>query len=60
MKKQLIITADDFGYSNNRNEGIIKSYQAGGMTRASLMVNAEACQNAAQLALKHSVPLGML
>ena len=58
MKKQLIITADDFGYSKNRNKGIVDGYLAGAITRASLMVNAEACSHAAKLAQKHSLPLG--
>ena len=58
MKKQLIKTADDFGYSRNRNCGIVEAFQAGAITRASLIVNAEGSQDAAELALQHSIPLG--
>ena len=58
MKKQLIITTDDFGYSRNRNCGIVEAFLAGAITRASLIVNAEASQDAAKLAIQHSIPLG--
>ena len=58
MKKQLIITADDFEYSRNRNCGIVEAFQAGAITRASLIVNAEGSQDAAGLAIQHSIPLG--
>ena len=58
MKKHLIITADDFGYSHNRNRGIVEAFQSGGITRASLLVNAEATQNAMELAIQYSIPLG--
>ena len=59
MKKRLIITADDFGYSRNRNRGIVEAFQAGAITRASLIVNAEASHDAAELAIQYSIPLGM-
>ena len=58
MKKLLIITADDFGYSHNRNRGIVEAFQTDAITRASLIVNAEASQEAAEFANQHSIPLG--
>ncbi|CAM4382688.1 carbohydrate deacetylase [Paenibacillus xylanexedens] len=39
MSRQVIINADDFGLSPAINEGIIKAYQAGGITSTSMMVN---------------------
>ena len=58
MRKLLIITADDFGYSHNRNRGIVEAFQTGAITRASLIVNAKSSQEAAELANQHSIPLG--
>ncbi|WP_181151143.1 carbohydrate deacetylase [Paenibacillus sp. PCH8] len=39
MSRQVIINADDFGLSPAINVGIMKAYQAGGITSTSMMVN---------------------
>ncbi len=58
VEQHLIITADDFGYSVTRNTGIIECYTAGGITRASLMVNGVACKEAVETASLHGLPIG--
>lgn len=57
--KNLIINADDFGYCPNRNQGIIDCYLKGGITSATLMVNALYAKHAVDLAVKHGLPLGL-
>lgn len=47
--KRVIINADDFGLSRGINRGIIKAYQAGLLTSASLMVNMPAFEDAVGL-----------
>ncbi len=48
--ENLIVTADDFGISLGVNQAIIKAHINGGLTNASLMVNANYLDNALQLA----------
>jgi hopanoid biosynthesis associated protein HpnK len=48
--KQLIINADDFGLSSGANRAIIKSWQEGVLTSASLMVGSEGFSEAVALA----------
>ena len=57
-KRLLTITADDFGYCPERNRGVVECYLRGGITRASVLVNGEAAQEASSLSKKHSVPVG--
>ncbi len=59
QKKQLIITADDFGYCGERNQGIVDCFLAGGVTRASLMMTGVAVTDAILLAKQHGIPLGI-
>lgn len=47
---KLVITGDDFGYCPRRNQGIVECFQAGGITNVSLLVNASAAKEAADLA----------
>lgn len=47
---QVIVNADDFGYSRGVNSAIIRAYKQGVLTSASLMVNAEATEEAVTLA----------
>jgi len=56
----LIITADDFGYDVERNRGIVECFLLGAVTRASLLVNGVACNDACTLANKYNIPLGLL
>lgn len=51
---QLIVNADDFGSSSTINSAIIHAYQQGVLTSTSLMVNAEATNEA--VALAHANP----
>ncbi|XP_028400315.1 carbohydrate deacetylase-like [Dendronephthya gigantea] len=56
----LIVTADDFGYSMQRDKGIIQAFNNGIITRASLLVNGQTAQTTAvTLAGKHGLPLGL-
>ncbi|MBJ6725921.1 hopanoid biosynthesis-associated protein HpnK [Geomesophilobacter sediminis] len=48
--KQLIINADDFGLSSGANRGIIRAWQEGILTSASLMPGGEAFDEAVALA----------
>jgi hypothetical protein len=56
--KILIITADDFGYDDDRNRGIVESFTKGAITRTSLLVNGVSCVNACRLAKLYNIPLG--
>ena len=58
--KFLIINADDFGLSAAVNEGIIRAFEAGGITNATLMVKREAAGEAVRFAKSNpSLPLGL-
>ncbi len=48
--RELIINADDFGLSNGANRGVIKAWQEGILTSASLMVGGTAFNEAVSLA----------
>jgi hopanoid biosynthesis associated protein HpnK len=48
--KELIVSADDFGLSSGANRGIIKAWQEGILTSASLMVGEKAFSEAVALA----------
>lgn len=50
MKKKLIVVADDFGFSEAYNYGVMKAYKEGIVTVVSLMSNMEAAAHAVQLA----------
>jgi len=58
-KKVLLVTADDFGYDSERNRGIVECYQKGAITRASVLVNAFASNEAFELSQLHNIPLGI-
>lgn len=49
--KELILNADDFGYTKGVNEGIIRAHRDGILTSATLMANAQAFDDAAERAL---------
>lgn len=51
--KNLIVNADDFGYSKGINEGIIKGYKEGIITSSSLMVYGKAVKDAVEIAKKN-------
>ena len=60
MKKYLIVNADDFGYSNGRNKGILQCHKLSAISSVSLMVNAVEFQSAATLCQQHNLNVGKL
>src|SRR5262249_47405685 len=50
LRKQLIVTADDFGLTQRVNEAIIHAHRNGIVTSASLMVNGGAFESAVEMA----------
>lgn len=55
----LVVTGDDFGYCPRRNQGIVDCFLAGGVSNVSLLVNASAAKEAADLAKRHNIPIGL-
>jgi chitin disaccharide deacetylase len=49
-RKQLVVNADDFGFTPDVNEGIVEAHRDGILTATTLMANGEAFENAAGLA----------
>ncbi|XP_074869187.1 carbohydrate deacetylase isoform X4 [Carettochelys insculpta] len=56
---KLIVTGDDFGYCPRRNQGIVECFLAGAVSNVSLLVNGSAASDAAQLARRHKIPIGL-
>jgi chitin disaccharide deacetylase len=50
VKKQLVVNADDFGFTRDVNQGIIEAHQHGILTAATIMANAAAFDDAVRLA----------
>jgi len=60
IMKYLIINADDFGLSDSVNEGIIRAWEGGGITDATLMLKREAVVEAVNFAKENpSFPVGL-
>ncbi|GFO19887.1 carbohydrate deacetylase [Plakobranchus ocellatus] len=59
MKTQLIITADDFGFSKERNIGIMEAFSNGAVQSASLLLNCTGSTDAIERAKKTSITLGL-
>jgi predicted glycoside hydrolase/deacetylase ChbG (UPF0249 family) len=56
----LIVTADDFGYAQKRDSGIIEAFTNGIITRASLLINGSSSRTTAvKLAKEHGLILGI-
>ena len=55
----LVVTADDLGYSGRRDEGILKAFSEGIVTTASLMVNGKTAASAAKAAKACGLPIGL-
>jgi len=49
-KKQLVVNADDFGFTPDVNAGIVEAHRRGILTAATLMANGEAFEDAVRLA----------
>ncbi|XP_035021565.1 carbohydrate deacetylase [Hippoglossus stenolepis] len=58
-RMMLVVTGDDFGYCPRRNQGIVDCFQAGGISNVSLLVNTTAAKEAADLAKRHNIPIGL-
>lgn len=58
--KSLIVNADDFGWSERRNEGILEAHARGIVTSASLLATGSAFENAVERAKAHpSLDVGL-
>ena len=58
--RRISITGDDFGLSREVNRAIVRAYDRGVLTRASLMVNGEAAPEAVQMARSRpGFPVGL-
>lgn len=57
--KRLIVNADDFGFTRDVNEGIVRAHLRGIVTSTTLMANGSAFQHAAMLAKDHASTLGV-
>jgi chitin disaccharide deacetylase len=49
-RKQLVVNADDFGFTPDVNEGIVEAHRRGILTAATLMANGSAFEDAVRLA----------
>ncbi|MBN3289225.1 YDJC deacetylase, partial [Polypterus senegalus] len=56
---QLVVTGDDFGYCPRRNRGIVDCFLHGAISNVSLLVNAAFAKDAAELAKRHNIPIGL-
>ncbi|NWU87435.1 YDJC deacetylase, partial [Onychorhynchus coronatus] len=59
LQVKLVITGDDFGYCPRRNQGIVDCFLAGAISNVSLLVNGSAAADAAKLARRYSIPIGL-
>jgi predicted glycoside hydrolase/deacetylase ChbG (UPF0249 family) len=58
-RKQLVVNADDFGFTSDVNQGIIEAHRRGILTATTLMANGEAFDDAVRLARENkSLDLG--
>ena len=58
METQLIVTADDFGYSDVRDDGILKCWEARRICRTSLLINGVSAKSACLKAKKANLKVG--
>lgn len=59
MSRYLIVNADDFGYSNSVNKGIIEAHTNGIVTSTSVMVDAIAAHEAKELTKFTDLSIGL-
>lgn len=57
--RQLIVNADDFGVSPERDAGILDCWRAGGIGSASLLVDGDDAEAATRQATESGLPLGL-
>lgn len=60
MRRLLVINADDFGYSVERNEGMVTCFLSGSISGVTLMVNGVAAEDAVKRAKNVNMPTGTL
>jgi predicted glycoside hydrolase/deacetylase ChbG (UPF0249 family) len=53
--KRLVVNADDFGFTQDVNEGIVEAHQRGILTSTTLMANGAAFDNAVRLAAQNPI-----
>ncbi|KAK5870548.1 hypothetical protein PBY51_003487 [Eleginops maclovinus] len=58
-RMMLVVTGDDFGYCPRRNQGIVDCFKSGGISNVSMLVNGSAAKEAADLAQRHNIPMGL-
>ena len=58
-KRYLIINADDYGYSSERDAGILDCYHDKSITSVSLMVNGCSAEEAVKKAQSVGLPMGL-
>ena len=56
---RLIVQADDFGMCHAVNEGVVEAFLDGILTQATMMVPCPWFAEAADLAHRHGIPVGM-
>lgn len=59
QKKKLIINADDFGWCEERDSGIIDLYQNKKISSISVLINGPNAQKSLQNAIKYNIPIGI-
>ncbi|NXJ04588.1 YDJC deacetylase, partial [Odontophorus gujanensis] len=59
FQAKLIVTGDDFGYCPRRNQGIVECFLARAVSNVSLLVNGSAAAEAAELARRYNIPIGL-
>lgn len=52
-QKQLVVNADDFGFTSDVNQGIIEAHRQGILTATTLMANGDAFEDAVQRAIEN-------
>ncbi|XP_059143755.1 carbohydrate deacetylase-like isoform X1 [Physella acuta] len=59
MKRYLIITADDFGFSKERNAGVVQAFNHGAVKSASLLLNCTGTEEGAKIFQSSSICHGL-
>ena len=60
MKRLLVITADDFGFSTERNKGVMEAFNNGAVKSASLLLNCTGTVSGVESARNTGLTLGMV
>ena len=60
ISKYLIVNADDYGYSSERDDGILACYLDNSITCVSLMVNGFSAEEGVRKAQAAGLPMGNL